>query len=138
MRLVAILQSACALQNKINLFFTFEQNILTLALRINRNFRKARYTSQDSTVRVTCPEDWLVVAGSRGQISLRFAQVWQIPMQPRGVDVPILGREIRDQQQEQQDPAVHSPGKCAHNSCPVVNAGIPQNVLDANRNLSFY
>ena len=45
MRLVAVSQSARALQNKINLFFTVVQNILTLALGINRNLCKARYTS---------------------------------------------------------------------------------------------
>ncbi len=45
MRLVAESQSACALQNKINLFFTVIQNILALALSINRNFGEARYAS---------------------------------------------------------------------------------------------
>src|ERR1700719_4100387 len=69
MRLVAILQSARALQNKINLFFTVVQNTLTLALSVNRNFRETRHTSQNSIVRVTRAEDRLVVAGSRGQIS---------------------------------------------------------------------
>jgi hypothetical protein len=100
MRFIAVSQSARALQNKINLFFTVVQNILALALGINRNFCEARYASQNSIVRVTCPEDRLVVAGSGGWLGLRLAHMRQVPMQPRGVNFPILGREIRDQQQE--------------------------------------
>ncbi len=64
MRFLAVLQSARALQNKINLFFPVVHNLLALALGVKRNYGKARNASQNSIVRVTRPEDWPVVAGS--------------------------------------------------------------------------
>ncbi len=74
------------------------------------------------------------MAGRGGQIGFRLVQPRQVPMQPRGVNGPILGRETGGHQQQQKEETF---GHFRDEGLRVT-AGIPQNLLDANRNLSFY
>ena len=64
MRFVAVLQSACAVQNKIRfLLHDRRERFHTLPWASTETSREARHTSQNPIVRVTGAEDWLVVAG---------------------------------------------------------------------------
>ena len=110
MRFVTVLQRACTFQNKINFFFTVVENTLARAWASTETSAKRETLRQNSIVRVTCTEEWLVMAGSRGEISFRFAQTGQIPMQPRGINTSILGREsYRDQQRQTKQSPVSFP-----------------------------
>src|SRR5271169_1278530 len=93
MSLVAVLQSARTLQNEIDFFFAIIENTLAVSVGIHSNFGKTRDASQNSIVWVACPEDWFVVAGCGGGIRFRLVQARQVPVQPSGVDSPILGRK---------------------------------------------
>jgi hypothetical protein len=60
---VTVLQNACTLQNKVNLFLALVENGLATSLGLNRSFAKARNASQNSIVGVACAENRPVVAG---------------------------------------------------------------------------
>src|SRR5579862_6007821 len=94
MSFVTVLQSARALQNEINFFFVSVEYTLAVSMRFNGNFGETRDASQDSILGVSGAENWLVVTVCRGQVRLRLAQLGHGPMQPGGVDCPILGGEI--------------------------------------------
>src|SRR5439155_6493972 len=59
-------------------------------------------------------------------------------MQPGGIDFPVLSQQIRHDQQKQQQTSQLDPVMCGARARPFADVGIPQKLLDANRNLSFY
>jgi len=59
-------------------------------------------------------------------------------MQPGCIDFPVLSRQVRGDQQKQQQSSQIVPVMRGAQPRPVREVGIPQKLLDANRNLSFY
>ena len=59
-------------------------------------------------------------------------------MQPGGIDFPVLSQQIQRDQQKQQQTSQLDPVMCGARARPFADVGIPQKLLDANRNLSFY
>src|SRR5439155_5113134 len=117
-RLFPVTQCPIALQNEIDLFFTIVECALAAAVCIERRLPETGHSSQNSIVCVTFTEDWLVVASPKCKRPGVLAYTRNVPMQPGGIDFPVLSQQIRRDQQKQQQTSQLDPVMCGARARP--------------------
>jgi len=108
---ILVVQDARPFHDEINFLLTLVRDGSAIALPIQRHFAETSDGLERSIVCVALTENSSIVASWRGKVRTGLGKVWNVAVQPCGINFALLCQELRREHRDQQnDPQVQSSG----------------------------